>query len=56
MLAIFVLYVLVSVPLSACDVLTFFEEMAWKTIVVVTYTCRTSLMAMFDPGFTCVKS
>ncbi len=28
---------------SACSVLTFCNERAWKTIVVVTYTCRTFL-------------
>ncbi len=42
--------------LSVCDVLTFCDEIVLKIIVVVTYSYRTFLTAMFDPCFTCVKS
>ncbi len=30
--------------------------LAYKILAVVIYTCRTFLMAMFDPSFTYVKS
>ncbi len=42
--------------LSECGVLTFYDEMAQKIVVIIIYTYRTLLTAMFDLRFTCVLS
>ncbi len=41
---------------SMCDVATFYDEIAWQIIVIVTYFWRTFFMALSDLSFKCVKS
>ncbi len=38
------------------DVLTFCDEIARTVIDLVTYTCKTVLIAMFGPSLKCVKN
>ncbi len=42
--------------LSACGVLTFYSEIAWKIIVLVRNLCRTFFTSMFDQCFKCIRS
>ncbi len=40
---------------SMCGLITVWDEIVWKIVLVITYICKTLLMAMFDLKFKCVE-